>query len=70
LDLNGSWRARKDKLAQRIFQGGNIPHFTCRAVIWLSVLLLMGLVLAFRALRQMPVVSRIRLVEDRLRGAV
>jgi hypothetical protein len=57
-------------VAQRILQGGNVPHFTFRAVIWLSVLLLMGLVLAFRAVRQIPVVSRIRHVEDRLRGAV
>lgn len=57
-------------VVQRLLHGEHVPHFTFRAMIWLIVLLLMGLVLAFRAVRQFLVVNRIRHIEDRLRGQV
>lgn len=57
-------------VASKVLQGEDLPRIAYRATIWLGVLLIMGLVLSIWSLRQFPTLTKIRNIEDRLRGAI
>jgi hypothetical protein len=57
-------------VASKVLQGEDLPRLAYRAAVWLGVLLIMGLVLSIWSLRQFPILTKIRNIEDRLRGAI